>query len=49
MIVKSIINAFGLTEGKEYKVIFEHDSVFEVELDNRNTACRNKDFFIVVA
>lgn len=48
LIVKSLINEFGLTKGKEYKVIFEYDSVYEVELDNGNTACRNKDFFIVV-
>ncbi|WP_193767428.1 hypothetical protein [Lysinibacillus sp. OL1] len=48
MIVKSLINGFGLTEDKEYTVIFEHDSVYEVELDNGNIACRNKDFFIIV-
>ena len=48
LIVKSLINDFGLTEGKEYTVIFEYDSVYEVELDNGNIACRNKDFFIAV-
>lgn len=48
LIVKSLINGFGLIEDKEYTVIFEYDSVYEVELDNGYIACRNKDFFLIV-
>lgn len=45
MKVVSKITEIGLTEGKEYDVIFEYDSVYEVILDNGNVACRSKIYF----
>lgn len=36
---------YGLTEGKRYKVLFEHDTVYELELDNGKIGCRPKGLF----
>lgn len=48
MKVKALITAYGLTEGKIYSVIFEYDSVYDVELNDGRQACRSKSFFEVV-
>jgi hypothetical protein len=48
MIVKAKFTGFGLTEGKEYEVLFEHDTVYELVCDNGGTYCRNKDFFEII-
>ncbi len=48
MKVKSLVTAFNLTEGKIYEVIFEYDSVYELECDD-GTYCRPKEFFEVVS
>lgn len=47
MKVKSIVNGFDLTEGKIYDIIFEYDSVYELQCDS-GQYCRPKTFFIVV-
>jgi hypothetical protein len=45
MKVISDITGYGLTEDKEYEVIYEYDTVYEIKLDNGNTCCRPKGFF----
>ena len=47
MKVKSLVSGFDLTEGKIYDVIFEYDTVYELECDTA-TYCRPKPFFEVV-
>lgn len=47
MKVKALVSGFDLTEGKIYDVIFEHDTVYELECDTA-TYCRSKTFFEVV-
>lgn len=50
MKVKALFSAYGLTEGKIYEVEWDcYESVYEVRLNNGKYACRNKDFFKVVA
>lgn len=36
---------YGITKGKEYEFIYEHDTVYEVVLDNGNIGCRPKGFY----
>jgi hypothetical protein len=43
--VMSKITACGLTAGKIYNVIFEYDTVYELECDGGKVYCRNKGFF----
>lgn len=43
--VVSTISDYGLVADKEYVILFEYDSVYEVQLDNGKKACRNKGFF----
>lgn len=49
--LKSIVTStdLGLTEGKEYDMLFEYETVYKVKLDNGNIACRNKGFFTGVS
>ena len=47
MKVKSLVSGFDLTEGKEYEVIFEYDTVYELKCDT-GQYCRPKEFFIIV-
>lgn len=47
MIVKSLVTGFDLTEGKEYEVFHEYDTVYELKCDT-GTYCRAKDFFLVI-
>ena len=48
MIVKAKFTGLDLTEGKEYTVDNEYDTVYELRCDT-GTYCRNKDFFEVVS
>lgn len=41
-------NMYGVTSGKEYEVRSEYDSVYELQIDNGNIACRPKGFYTVV-
>ncbi len=47
MKVKALVSGFDLTEGKIYDVIFEYDTVYELECDT-GTYCRPKSFFEVI-
>jgi|GEM_PF-2903891 len=47
MKVKSIIDGFDLTKDKIYNVIFEYDTVYELNCDT-GRYCRNKNFFEIV-
>ena len=47
MKVKSIVNGFDLTKEKVYEVIFEYDTVYELNCDT-GRYCRPKEFFEVV-
>lgn len=47
MKVKAKFTGFDLTEDKVYDVIFEYDTVYELQCDT-GTYCRNKDFFEIV-
>lgn len=47
MKVRALITGADLTYGKVYDVIFEHDTVYELECDT-GIYCRNKNFFEVV-
>ncbi len=47
MKVRSIITGYDLTDGKEYEVIFEYDTVYELKCDT-GTYCRNKNFFVII-
>lgn len=47
MKVKALGTGFDLTEGKEYEVIHEYDTVYELKCDT-GTYCRPKDFFEIV-
>jgi hypothetical protein len=48
MIVEAKFTGFELTAGKQYEVIFEYDTVYELVCDNGGIYCRNKGFFEVV-
>lgn len=48
MKVKSLVTGFNLTEGKEYEVIYEYDTVYEIKCDNGGIYCRNKNFFEIL-
>lgn len=48
MLVKALFTGFNLTKGKEYRVIFEYDSVYELMCDDNRIYCRSKTFFEVV-
>jgi hypothetical protein len=48
MKIISLINEYGITENKVYVVLFEYNSVYEIELDNGNIGCRAKNFFEVL-
>lgn len=47
MKVRALFTGFDLTEGKIYEVIFEYDTVYELQCDT-GIYCRNKNFFEVV-
>lgn len=47
MKVKSLVTGFDLTEDKVYEVIFEYDSVYELQCDT-GIYCRPKTFFEIV-
>jgi len=47
MKVKALFTGFDLTKDKVYDVIFEYDTVYELQCDT-GIYCRNKDFFQVV-
>lgn len=47
MLVKSLISGFDLTKGKIYNVIFEYNTVYELECDT-GVYCRPKYFFEIV-
>jgi len=47
MKVKALFTGFNLIEGDIYDVIFEYDTVYEVNT-GEGVYCRNKDFFIIV-
>lgn len=47
MKVKSLVTGFNLIEGKIYDVIFEYDTVYEIDT-GKGVYCRNKDFFEIV-
>ena len=42
-------DGYGLTAGKEYNIIFEYDTVYEVITDDGKRMCRPKGFFKEVA
>lgn len=45
--IKSLITGFNLTKDKVYDVIFEYDSVYELQCDD-GRYCRSKNFFVEV-
>lgn len=45
--VRSIVTGCDLTEGKEYTVDFEHDTVYELHCDT-GIYCRPKEFFEII-
>lgn len=47
MRVRALGTGFGLTEGKEYNVDFEYDTVYKLHCDT-GVYCRPKDFFEIV-
>lgn len=47
MKVKALFTGFDLTEGKNYIVDFEYDTVYELRCDT-GTYCRNKSFFEII-
>lgn len=47
MRVRALGTGLGLTEGKEYDVDFEHDTVYELHCDT-GVYCRPKEFFEIV-
>jgi len=48
MKVKAIVSGFGVTEDKEYDVIFEYDTVYELKVDDGKIYYRPKGFFKVI-
>jgi hypothetical protein len=48
MKIRSLFDGYGLTKNKIYDVIFEHDSVYELMIDDGKVYCRNKNFFEIV-
>lgn len=49
MKVKAKFTGFNLTKDKEYDVIFEYDTVYELICDEGKIFCRNKEFFEIIA
>lgn len=49
MIVKALFTGVMLTLDKEYDVIFEYDTVYEIKCDDGKIYCRAKNFFEVVS
>lgn len=47
MKVRALFTGFDLTEGKIYDVIYEYDTVYELQCDN-GRYCRDKGFFEIV-
>ena len=47
MKVKALFTGFDLTKGKIYEVIFEYDTVYELQCDS-GRYCRFKEFFQIV-
>lgn len=47
MKVRALFSGFDLTEGKIYDVIYEYDTVYELECDT-GIYCRDKGFFEIV-
>lgn len=45
MKVIALATGFNITEGKEYLVLFEYDTVYEIECDDGKVRCRPKEFF----
>ncbi|MBQ7047038.1 MAG: hypothetical protein IJN85_04800 [Oscillospiraceae bacterium] len=48
-IVKALFTGFDLIEGKEYEVIHEYDTVYEIKLKENCYICRDKTFFEIAA
>lgn len=47
MKVRALFTGFDLTEGKIYEVIYEYDTVYELQCDT-GIYCRDKGFFEIV-
>lgn len=47
MKVRALFTGFDLTEGKIYEVIYEYDTVYELQCDT-GRYCRDKGFFEIV-
>lgn len=47
MKVKALFTGCNLTKDKIYEVIFEYDTVYELQCDD-GIYCRNKNFFEIV-
>jgi hypothetical protein len=48
MKVRALFTGCNLTEGKEYDVIFEYDTVYKLICDEGKQFCRNKEFFEII-
>jgi len=48
MKVKAKFTGVNLTKDKEYNVIFEYDTVYELTCDEGKVFCRDKAFFEIV-
>lgn len=48
MIIMSLTNEFGLTEGKMYKVLEESAGYYKVRIDNGGTSFRRTNLFKIV-
>jgi hypothetical protein len=45
MKVQALYTGYSVTAGKVYDVIFEHDTVYELECDDEQIYCRPKGMF----
>ena len=47
MKIKALFTGFNLVEGQIYDVIFEYDTVYQINT-GQGIYCRNKEFFIIM-